>query len=269
MISPGMPEEAARRAEYFGRVTNSGPAIEASQFYAIMYSLAFFEEDVEVLITAAQSYFPVESEIHGITAEVLTWHENTPEDWRATRRLIRDKYDTDPMWWASRVNFASTVMSLLYGQGDLIDTITIAALAGWDADNNMTTSAGLLGIIYGFNALPDSIRTASQIYYNEDVTGDLPKTQTVPEIASRTQNLAEKSILQSGGQIENGMFWIALERVVKDSNFSTSKHEYSATSTLPNRPLSKPAAILTGESIQILGSRWGRCRSDRRGLERR
>jgi ADP-ribosylglycohydrolase len=208
MIAPGMPEEAARRADYFGRVTNSGPAIEASQFYAMMYSLAFFEDDVEVLIAAAQSHLPVKSEIVGITADVLAWHEQHPDNWRATRKLIRDKYDTDPMWWASRVNFASTLMALLYGQGDFMDTITIAALAGWDADNNMTTSAGLLGIIHGFEGLPGSVKTASQIYYNEDVTGDLPKTQTVPEIASRTQRLAEEAIVVFGGRVGNGNYWI-------------------------------------------------------------
>jgi ADP-ribosylglycohydrolase len=206
MIAPGMPEEAARRAAYFGRVTNSGPAIEASQFYAILYALAFFEGDISTLITAAQSYFPAESEVYGITADVLSWHKQNPNDWRATRRLIRDKYDMDPMWWASRVNFASTVMALLYGRGDFMDTITIAALAGWDADNNMTTSAGLLGITHGFDRLPEPIRTSSQIYFNEDVTGDLPKTQTVSEIATRTQTLAEQAIVQSGGQAEAGIY---------------------------------------------------------------
>ncbi len=208
MIAPGMPEEAARRAAYFGRVTNSGPAIEASQFYAMMYSLAFFEEDVAVLITAAQSQMPVDSEIVEITADVLAWHQQYPEDWRAVRRLIRDKYDTDPMWWASRVNFASTLMALLYGQGDFMETITIAALAGWDADNNMTTSAGLLGIIHGFEGLPEAVKTASQTYYNEDVTGDLPETQSISEIALRTQVIAEAAIVQAGGRIEDEKYLV-------------------------------------------------------------
>ena len=87
-------------------------------------------------------------------------------------------------------------------------TLTIAALAGWDADNNMTTSAGLLGIIHGFNNLPEPVRTASQIYYNEDVTGDLPERETIPEIAARTQSLAEKVIVANGGQVEDGVYRI-------------------------------------------------------------
>ena len=89
-----------------------------------------------------------------------------------------------------------------------MDTITIAALAGWDADNNMTTSAGLLGIIYGFEGLPEEVQTTSQIYYNEDVTGDLPQTETVQMIAERTQALAEEAIVQAGGRVVEGVYKI-------------------------------------------------------------
>ncbi len=49
-------------------------------------------------------------------------------------------------------------MALLYGDGDLKRTIDVAGLAGWDADNNMTTSAGLIGILIGFDDLPDHSR---------------------------------------------------------------------------------------------------------------
>ncbi len=66
----------------------------------------------------------------------------------------------------------------------------------------------MLGLISGYRRLPDLIRTASDVYYNEDVTGDLPKYQTVSEIAARTQGLAEAVVRQSGGRIENGVYFI-------------------------------------------------------------
>ncbi len=208
LIAPGMPQEAGRRATYFARVTNSGLAVDVSAFYTTLYALAFFESDVPTLIEAAQTHFPADSPVNQIVDNVKTWRRQNPDDWRATRRLIKETYDDAPAWWASKVNFASTVMALLYGNGDLLQTMTIAGLAGWDADNNMTTSAGLLGIIHGYQKLPEPIRTASDIYYNEDVTGDLPRTQTVSEIAARTQALAEKSILQAGGQVRDGVYLI-------------------------------------------------------------
>jgi ADP-ribosylglycohydrolase len=202
LIAPGLPEEAARRARYFARVTNSGLAVDVSAFYATMYSLAFFEDDVSTLISAAQADFSLASEVYRIVEQVANWHREHPDDWRQTRRLIRDAYDTDPEWWASRVNFASTLMALLYGEGDLVQTLTIACLAGWDADNNATTSAGLLGLIHGYEELPRPIRTASDVYYNEDVTGDMPQYQTVQEIVARTQALAEAVVRGAGGEID-------------------------------------------------------------------
>ncbi len=212
LIAPGLPDEAGRRARYFARVTNSGLAVEVSDFYARMYARAFFESDVPTLIAAAQRDFPPDSDVHQIVANVANWHREYPQDWRQTRHLIKEAYDTDPEWWASQVNFASTLMALLYGEGDLIQTLAIACLAGWDADNNATTSAGLLGLIHGYGGLPRAIRTATDVYHNEDVTGDLPQYQTLPEIVARTQALAEAVIRQAGGRVdtERGLYVLSL-----------------------------------------------------------
>ncbi|MEM7028836.1 MAG: ADP-ribosylglycohydrolase family protein [Chloroflexota bacterium] len=213
LIAPGLPEEASRRAIYFAKITNSGFAIDASAFYTDMYARAFFESDIPTLILAAQTRFPKDALINQIVNNVRDWHNQHPDDWRETRRLIRDAYDDDPEWWGARVNFASAIMALLYGEGDMLKTMTIGSLAGWDADNNVTTGAGLLGIISGYEGLPDEIRNASDRYYNEDVTGDLPQYQTVAEIAKRTQALAEAAIEAAGGQIEDGTYVIPISQI--------------------------------------------------------
>ena len=186
LISPGDPDEARRRARRFASITNRGPAVDASAFYAHMYSQAFFESDVTALVIEARAGEPADSIVAPIVDDVVGWYEANPDDWRPTRELIRDRYDTDPEWWASRVNFASTIMALLYGQGDLQETVTIAGLAGWDADNNMTSAAGLIGITIGFENLPEPYRSATDVYFNEDLVGDLPQFDSVRNIAERT-----------------------------------------------------------------------------------
>jgi ADP-ribosylglycohydrolase len=209
LIAPGMPNEARRRATYFARVTNSGPAVDAAAFYATMYSLAFFESDVQTLVHTARSHIGPQSEIGLISGQVLEWHGQFPDDWRETRRRIRATYDTDASWTASRVNFAATIMALLYGDGDFLDTLALACLAGWDADNNATTSAGLLGLVLGYDGLPPAVRNASNVYYNEDVTGDMPRFQTIEQIAARTQALAEAAVRHAGGTVTDGEYRIA------------------------------------------------------------
>jgi hypothetical protein len=208
LVSPGLPEQAARRAAFFARVTNSGLAVEASAFYASMYASAFLESEILDLIEIAQTHFPSDSPVNEIVDHVKTWWRLFPDDWRATRQQIKQAYDDDPMWWASKVNLASTIMALLYGNGDIIRTMTIASLAGWDADNNATTSVGLLGLIQGYDNLPDAVRTASDVYFNEDVTGDMPRTQSVAEIAARTQALAELVVYDAGGWVKDGVYFI-------------------------------------------------------------
>ena len=211
MLAPGMPDIAASYAERFASVTNSGPAVEASVFFATLYSLAFFEDDVPALIAATRLRTGDEAIIAPIVDNVVLWHRENPEDWHTTRQLIRDEYDTDPMWWASRVNFAVTIMALLYGESDILRTIEIAALAGWDADNTMATAAGLLGLIHGYSGLPEAIANSTDIYFNEDVTGDLPRYGTVTEFAVRTQSLAEAMISSAGGTTHQDMYRIQAE----------------------------------------------------------
>lgn len=211
MLAPGMPDVAAEYAERFASVTNSGPAVEASVFFATLYSLAFFEDSVPALIDAARRLTGDEAIIAPIVDNVVLWHQENPEDWRITRQLIRDEYDTDPMWWASRVNFAATIMALLYGESDTLRTMEVAALAGWDADNTMATAVGLLGLIHGYNALPEAIKESTDVYFNEDITGDLPRYDTVTEFARRTQNLAEEMISSAGGVAQGGLYRIPTE----------------------------------------------------------
>ena len=189
LINPGRPERAREQARFFAQVTNSGPAVDASAFYAHMYSVAFGMADVKEIIDHARAAEPDNSIVAPIVDAVVRWHNESPDDWRTTREQIRIAYDDDPEWWASRVNFAATIMALIYGQGDLRATIDIAGLAGWDADNNMTTAAGLIGIIVGFDELPEPFASATDVYFNEDLNGDLPQFDSVANIASRTADL--------------------------------------------------------------------------------
>ena len=51
--------------------------------------------------------------------------------------------------FAAGINFGASMVSLLYGEGDIKETIKIGALAGWDSDNPTATWGGLLGFMIG------------------------------------------------------------------------------------------------------------------------
>ena len=51
------------------------------------------------------------------------------------------------------INFAASLISLFYGNGDFKRTLQIATLAGWDSDNPAATWGGFLGFLFGAERL--------------------------------------------------------------------------------------------------------------------
>lgn len=90
-------------------------------------------------------------------------HYTKGSSWEEARDGLHEKYQIrqeDGYKWATLdqncngcfaagINFGASIVSLLYGEGDLKKTIQIGALAGWDSDNPTATWGGLLGFMIG------------------------------------------------------------------------------------------------------------------------
>ncbi|MBS7635577.1 ADP-ribosylglycohydrolase family protein [Candidatus Bathyarchaeota archaeon] len=61
VICPGMISEAYEMAKFFTKVTNDDYAVEAAAFYAAMFSCAFFESDVSLIVRTALTKVPKNS----------------------------------------------------------------------------------------------------------------------------------------------------------------------------------------------------------------
>jgi len=87
----------------------------------------------------------------------------TGATWEEARDALHEKYQIkqeDGYLWATKdkvcngcfaagINFGAGIVSLLYGEGDIKETIKIGTLAGWDSDNPTATWGGLLGFMLG------------------------------------------------------------------------------------------------------------------------
>ena len=224
-LSPGMPSVAAALTDRFARITNSDLAVHAAQFYAAMYSNAFLEPDVVLLVEGALPYVPPTSRTYTVINDVLHWYYEDLNDghldWRATRRRLYDTYQGSLSfgryynWVESTINTGVTVLALLYGQGDFRTTVQIAVLCGWDSDCNPATAGGLLGIIHGFTGLPSEFTdpaSAGDVYLNvsrpglPDPNAPLPQSEPLPRVADRMLALARENILRNGGSLQHGRF---------------------------------------------------------------
>lgn len=163
LMSPGLPNAASAYADKVGHIMNSGDGWYGGVFVAAMYSLAFVHDDVRTVVTRALRTIPAPSRFHRTISDVIALHDAHPDDWKRAwfeiqRRHAEDigcpqgvfaAFDID-----ARLNAAYVVLGLLYGQGDMTRTISVATRAGQDSDCNPATAAGILGTILGFERIP-------------------------------------------------------------------------------------------------------------------
>jgi len=216
MFYPGMVRKSTDRALWAARITNDDWGTHPTMAYAVMYSAAVFESDVDKLVDLALKYIPGDSPFREGMVDVIAWHKQN-EDWRKTRKMLFEKYyrykkgnySAPVSDVSSLINGLYGIMALLYGQGDFVMTTGIAVSAGIDCDNQAATCAGIIGVIHGASAIPPGLtegltekpswkRPFNDTYINFS-RDNLPAYNSISDLASRILKIAESAIIENGG----------------------------------------------------------------------
>lgn len=164
LMCPAMPATAAQFADRIGHIMNYGEGYYGGLYMATMYALAFIESDPKKVVVEALKAIPQESKFHQCMTDVIGWHAQYPNDWKQTWFEIQKKWAEDistpngvfaTFNIDARVNAAYVIMGLLYGNGDFGRTLEISTRVGQDSDCNPASAGGILGVIMGYNAIPD------------------------------------------------------------------------------------------------------------------
>ena len=164
LMTPGLPREANKYADRVGRVMNWGDGLYGGMFFAGMYAAAFFENDARKVVEQGLRSIPAESGYGRIIRDVLDWSAQHPDDWTKTWQLIQDKWDKndacpDGAQHAfnidAKLNGAYVALGLLYGKGDFAKTLEVSTRAGQDSDCNPSSAAGILGVMLGYDKIPE------------------------------------------------------------------------------------------------------------------
>ncbi|MFW5877937.1 MAG: ADP-ribosylglycohydrolase family protein, partial [bacterium] len=218
---PGMVEKAVERAEWGAHITNDDWGTHPTMFYAAIYSAAFYEKDISIIYEIGMSHLPESSPFLPALKDLKKWY-NQNDDWRNTWKLIREKYYKYPVDTEGHNNNVNAIinglfgaMAILYGEGDFVKTTGIAISAGFDCDNQAATCAGFIGILNGAGSIPKHLTTElspftaweepfNNLYINYS-RDELPNATPITEIIDRIYVIAEKAILNNGGEkiIEN------------------------------------------------------------------
>ena len=219
LLAPGMPQTAAKIGLNYTRVTIDAEPAQTTQFFTTMIATAFVTNDIDKIIDAGLNSIDAKCDVRQIVNDVRNWHRLHPDDWRAARRLVKDKYSRHNGAMRDRngyeLNTASTIAALLYGRGDLVQTLRTAFNFGWDADNNAATAGTIVGVTKGYRWMMSQGWQIVDRYQNT-TRDDMPMDETITSFADRLIDLAERVIIEKGGQKEtiNGqhVYRILLEK---------------------------------------------------------
>ena len=214
---PGMFEKASERAIWGAKIMCDDWATHATSAYAIMYSAEIKKKNVESLVKLAMNRIPEKSPYRLGMENVYEWYKKYP-NWRDTRKLIHDNYfesiygfkvPIEDRHKTSVINGLSGIMAILYGKGDFTKTLSIATSAGYDCDNQAATCGGLIGVLNGAKAIPESFtlelpsRNKWQVPFNNQYINysrdGLPNYNRIDDIVDRIYAIAEEAILKNGG----------------------------------------------------------------------
>ena len=225
IIAPGCPQEVIRLGNLFGRLMNYGDGVWGGQFIGALYAEAFFTGDVDKLLDAGLAAIPSESDYAKMVRNVRAWHKEFPGDWTKAWEKVRDNYSktANPAMKDSngaidaRLNGACVVLGLLYGEGDLDKSMTIAMRGGWDSDCNPANVGGILMTTRGYKALP-----AKYVEKLSDTVKFSYTAYDLPGLYAVCEKLARAIVVRHGGRVEkdaDGKEWFVIpdERPTPDA----------------------------------------------------
>ena len=165
LLAPVRVDVALKLSHLPIRVSAKYDAQWIAQFYITMHSLASkvdksltIQQQTIWLAEQARLILPEQSTPAKMYDFIKHSYQQNPDknDWEKSRDAVYRRYQVnntdgyvynDP--FEAGINFAASLVSLFYGEGDIVRTIQIGTLAGWDSDNPTATWGGLLGFMIG------------------------------------------------------------------------------------------------------------------------
>ena len=208
-LAPGHPEIAVRYAYEDAIVDHSEEGVYGEIFCAAVQSAAFAEGDKKKLIDIGLSYIPQDCGIaRGVRSVIASREQGL--DWKEARKaVLREVPDAffytylgekEPdlprgrTGYDAPANVSLFVLGWLYGEDDFGRSLCIAAGCGEDTDCTAATLGATLGIIHGFQAIPEKWK---EPIGDKIVTISINRGDQGHLIANTVQELTERVLRQT------------------------------------------------------------------------
>lgn len=228
LFAPARVDIALKMAYLPIRTTAYKEAASIAQFYVAMHALS---AQVDTTLSPAQQVNWLAEKASKVLPEgeypakmyqfVKNSYAQNPNKnhWELTRDAVYMYYQANAHdgyvykeSFDAGINFAASLISLFYGEGDFKRTLQIASLCGWDSDNPAATWGGLLGSLMGKAAIENAFseyhfsdtywihRTRRQF---EDKTPNQPGEDAFTLMAQRGVQIVDRVVIeQMGGYVD-------------------------------------------------------------------
>lgn len=209
LMCPGLPVASNELCWRAGRVMNFGDGVYGGMFVSGMYTAAFFEDDVRKVVETGLATLPGESPYAQVIHDVLEWSREHPNDWERVWHLIEDKWNRreacpdgalQPFNIDAKLNGAYIALGLLYGRKDFHKTLEVSTRSGQDSDCNPSNAAGVLGVMLGYQRIPDKWKSGIPPIADEKFTYT---NYSFHGIVESTKRRAISIVERNGGRLED------------------------------------------------------------------
>ncbi|WNJ17709.1 ADP-ribosylglycohydrolase family protein [Pontibacter sp. G13] len=186
MVCPGLPAHAARYAQMDSEVDHAGFSVDAERFLAASAAIAFVESDLRIILNQALAHIPAGKTCHRMIRQVMAdFDQYGPE---ITRGKIKSQWG-DADFTSAPMNVAFTILALLQF-GDSFESIVQSLHFGHDSDCIVATAAALIGIIHGYEAIPEiwKQRVGNALVVSPEIVG-IEVPGTISELADGTADM--------------------------------------------------------------------------------
>jgi ADP-ribosylglycohydrolase len=207
MVTPGMPNTAAKIARQYGHINGYAEGTDGAVFMAGMVSVAFVERDAREIVRKAARLIHPRSPYRQALDLVVRMAEagSSPEEVAAA---VEDRWHVEyPATNNAVANGALVAMAVWFGAGDWLQTVNHAYRAAdfTDADCNAANAGAVVGAMKGTKGLPPWLidRLGDRIVGGEmgGVKLTPPVDESLAELTKRTAVLGRQFIAANHGKI--------------------------------------------------------------------
>ncbi len=226
LFAPGRPDIALKMAHLPVRTTARDEAASIAEFYVVMYSLASnvdtsvsMTKNIKWLANEARKTLPdslypakMYDYVKSKYESGITWEQTRDSVYYRYQVNEEDGYEvtSEHLYcngcFAAGINYAASIVSLFYGEGDIVETIKIGSLLGWDSDNPTATWGGLLGFMIGKKGVEEAFNREFSGQFNIHRTRqNFPNNglDTFDNMAKTGVSIVDRAVVEElGGSID-------------------------------------------------------------------